>query len=127
MHTAFGDEDDCGTRRTSAGTAAAVVRVRRNTSGAPKALEARMVIIATSLVAVSAFIPSPLDEPVAVIFVPGRSGANVLRIVSGMPRCIKARKVFGCRTSRPSPRDQTPRDKTSRESSTRQVPAGDQR
>ena len=84
---------------TSAPMALVVANVRLKTSGAPLALA--IVIIATSLMEVSAFTPSRHGGPDRVIFVPGCSGANVLRIQTGIPRCVTARRVFRCRTLAP--------------------------
>src|SRR5271154_4681576 len=49
----------------------------------------------------SLYLRPPLHRPVAVIFVPGRSGAKELRIKRGMPRCMMGRSVFGCKTLTP--------------------------
>src|SRR5207245_8549838 len=54
-----------------------------------------------SLIAVSAFTPPSFGGTLGVILVPRRSGANVLRIQTGMPHGITARRVFGCKTLAP--------------------------
>jgi len=61
------------------------LNVRPKTSGTPNIPGPPTVINATSPIAVSAFTPQPFGEPVRVIFVPGRSGANVLHIQMGVP------------------------------------------
>src|SRR5580704_16140244 len=101
MQTASFEERDCGTRRTLTGTAATVASVRRKVSGVSKTLEARTVIKAESPMTVAALTPAAVEETSGVILVPGRSGAKVLRIERGIPHCIKACRVFGCRTLAP--------------------------
>jgi hypothetical protein len=56
---------------------------------------------ATSRIAVSAFTPPPMLRPCWVIFVPGFSGAKLLRIETGMPAGITGRNVLGCNTRAP--------------------------
>jgi len=59
------------------------------------------LISVTSRMAVSAFTPPPMLRPSGVIFVPGRSGAKLLRIHTGIAACTTGFSVFGCRTFAP--------------------------
>src|SRR2546425_13229397 len=71
-------EDDCEISSTLARTAAVVAKVRPNTSGTPTIPEPPTVNNATSLFTQHALTAPLFEEPVAVIFVPDRSGGDVL-------------------------------------------------
>src|SRR6202041_1408455 len=88
-------EDDCEISRTLARTFAVVENVRPTTSGRPTIPGPPSAMRDASLIAVSAFAPPPLLRPCGVIFVPGFSGAKLLRIQTGISRGITARRVFG--------------------------------
>ena len=95
-------ESDCETSSTSARTAAVVVNIRVKTYPPCDEIPGPSTEInATSEMAVTAFTLQLLAGPVGVILVPGRSGANVLRIQTGIPDCIRGQSVLGCKTLAP--------------------------
>ena len=95
----FGD-DECEIKRKSARQRSANAPSKKPDT--PAVAGPRTVIRATSLIAVSAVtLPATFSGPEDVILVPGRSGAKVLRIQSGMPHFMIALRVFGCSTFAP--------------------------
>ena len=86
---------------TLARARAAAVKVLAATPGTPTMPRPPTVMSETSLMAVIALTPRAVGWPVAVIFVPGSSGAKLLRIQTGMPLSATGLSVFGCSTFAP--------------------------
>ena len=93
-------EEDCETKSTLVRSAAVAANDLASTSGSPTIPGPPTVMSVTPRIAVSALTP-PLELPRAVIFVPGFSGAKLLRIHTGTPAAVTGRSVLGCSTLAP--------------------------